>query len=392
MAERIFTKKYSVRTTDAVKLPADDFDYFFDTRSYISLGKNRCDEHPFVLEVCEALEKIVDHLKANPSAKFGIKANGSPRNLFFVTKNFLQPIFIKIQEKTGVNITPVLKQFHNQSNSNNLFLALGELKNIRGEFNPLYEQYFLDLQLIEDFLIDLYGSFSTKGKQKKIDDNPFCKYCFRETHLERNVCYRHLRSPGKHHERRFNQFLHLIRTSSIFHAYDGHPDTRLSLTLFKIREVIATPWPFVKESERKKWLVSFIKALDLCSLDKVDEKSVALLTSQNNLQKSALKVSPNWLLDNMLWPYILNMSCYRHEAYLLAELRRPTHQVRVNLQKYWRGEKKSDIAREADCKPPAISQQVKHWTTSINDLRSKGVKDEIIKLVLELELLPPNFD
>lgn len=92
------------------------------------------------------------------------------------------------------------------------------------------------------------------------------------------------------------------------------------------------------------------------------------------------------------WPSAMKGTMFRHEVYLLANLSYPSETVVKRLNYFWSGKLVSDLVSECGISKQAIYASIRKWEENIQELRAIGVRDDVIKHVYKIRVMPPLFD
>lgn len=338
---------------------------------------------PVLINMVRAIEQILETVRFNPSARFGSCLTASKKNLSWVVHQALKPVCENLWVLPTLNATSVLTFLTIKAKPPEVFLAEEEIKRLcslipLGRNSP--EKRALDL--LYGTLGMLRNDFSPRRHSKKSKDFPYCPYCYREVMQKANTCHihdGHRRTQGEYHYQRYEALKAAAKKLRLFNERI-EPKSYLPLTKAKLLEKGVPTWPNNKIADAEDWIAQALKALDAC-----DPRDRARIATQ--IAKAEKEVNIAW--RSSCWPSAMKGTMFRYEIYLLTHLRTPAKDVADRLNRVWSGDAVADVAFACGVSRQILHRQVAKWGKSILELRSKGVKEEVIKLIYHLEALPP---
>lgn len=338
---------------------------------------------PVLISMVRAIEKILETVRSNPSARFGSCLTASKKNLSWVVHEALKPVCENLWVLPTLNATSVLTFLTIKAGPYEVFLAEEEIKRLcslirLGRNSP--EKCALDL--LYGTLGHLRNDFSPRRHSKTSKDFPYCPYCYREVMQKTNTCHIHdgyRRTQGEYHYQRYESLKAAAKKLRLFNEQIDS-QSYLPLTKAKLQEKGVPTWSNNKMADAENWITQVLKALDAC--DPRDRTRIA--TQIADAEKMV-----NITRRGACWPSAMKGTMFRHEIYLLTQLRTPAKEVADRLNRVWSGDAVADVAFAHGVSRQILHRQVVKWGKSILELRSKGVKEEVIKLTYHLDALPP---
>lgn len=359
---------------------------------FIEDHKTRCWDSPLRLGVVQAAEKIVAHLKQHPAARIGTVLNQSPKNLIWVVKETFTPIFKKFSVEKDIDIMKVLSALERQSKADALYKASGQLRDIAYQYKlegGSEDDHFL--HLIRDVFEIIGTDFRPANKSKK-HFTYYCPYCYRYAQPGGTACHV-CEGSKRQRQTKLEERLLWIHREMLKRGYfeDKNLEMRLYLPIAyaKLKSIPLPNWKTLQQCEHKAWVISVLKEFELCSRSRIELVADELLDYH---YQNAISTKQYYLDSEFYakWPIFFHFDFIRYEVYQLAELTTPSRQISERIQLAWSGKEPREIASALGVSNSIICRQIAKWEKEINALRLKGVKDEVIKLIFNLEVLPPH--
>jgi hypothetical protein len=338
--------------------------------------------HPVVLNMLSAIKQIVETIRANPKAKFGIFRNGSKNNLSWVVHEALRPVCANIFVFPGMNASSITNILTAKAKPYDVLLAQDEIKHLctffRTATNPPEKRA---LDLLYGTLSILRNSYSAIRYTKQSEDGPYCKYCYREAIHGTDTCYKHgqhRRTEGKYHYQKYRALLVAVKNKRLFES-KANSEKHLPLTYSKLSEKGVPVWSYTNSDNLDEWIALALNALDVCAPCDLQRVSKRILESEKLVKPIQL---------SSLCHSSINGTLLRHEVYMLVKLRTPSTEIAERLNRVWAGESISAVSLAYGVSRQILHRQAAHWGKNILELHSKGVNKKVIKLVYGLKALP----
>lgn len=329
------------------------------------------------IEMCKAILEVFSIVKIIEETRWGRAPLNSYKNLSWVVSSKINPVLSKTNDLSGtpistyspVNLTKKSKKLDIENTA--LFLQ---------KYLYLGESEKSALDFLADSLFLLAAHYSSFEKKSPIEnDQPYCLYCYRECYqVDSDTCDMHNgvnRTKGKRHLEKY------VEMKKVIGMYDranrlGHLKRFSKIALKKLDDEKICTW--TEASDKTAWVSKVLLTLNICDKWKIHDKANELLKNSQNDTTG----------DDPSWPSSLHGTMFRYQAYILANLRRPTSKMIVKLNQVWSGEKIIVVANNSKTHRSGLQRAVIDWKHKISDLRSQEVPDVIIKAALGLEFLP----
>lgn len=355
----------------------------------IAYNRGKYSEIPLMAEAILYAEQIAAHLKKFPSARAGICRNKSPNNLIWVIRNILSPFFEKLSIEKDKYFLEVENQLDPLGTSESLFRASQYIKNLSSEL-CISDQ--IALNFVRDVLGFIEQGYSVEKHNTK-SSTIICSYCYRESNPGTDLCHVHQddKRPrtGDKFQLRFNKLKLEIRNKNLFQNVPGKIRDHLPLTVEKIKTIQFDDWSLLDQNQHKDWLNQVLKVFDICPEKQIALKANELLEIYYTFKES----NPDFYSssnndDCWYWPFVVRNNMILHEVYELVKLPSPQKNTIKQLSLAWNGMKPAEVARSVGVSRQNICKRLALWEGSIKELRSRGVKDEVIMLLYGINVLP----
>jgi len=330
---------------------------------------------PVSQKMGEALAQIDYVLATNPTARWGTVLNGSNQNLGWVVRKNVEPVLREIITEFEVPVSTLLRiqNYPKSADIENLQTWVRNFQGIVSDDDALaLDAFGLALAIIK-------ANYSPPPEKKLTlsDEGPFCIYCFREiwdtTPDKRGAdcCHVHAdtgRTLGKYHLVRYQKLRLYLQQLPI-----SQKPQKYILSL--LAEAGIEKWE--RNTESAKWIESVLVALDVCPKHSASKLAMELASEAQ------------YVYFEQRWPRRLTGTFLRYAAYKLATYRYPKPAIANKLNRMWMGESVSKLAAEYGNSHQGLHRLKSKWSHEIEALRAAGLDDDLIKLALNLEVLPP---
>lgn len=329
-------------------------------------------EEGIAKEMAHAIHVITKSARTNINARLGWKGWQSSQNLSFIIAKEIQPVLSKIFIASQP-VSEVLECINTNSSPKDIEKAE---RLINSFFSALSNNDQIALDLLRSSLLIFRIHFAkNQSRIKQSDDSPYCRFCYREARINLDTCDDHAgtgRTDGKRQLKRYQYLksqLRLIRESE---------NISNEFVLKKLKSSGLSEWN--GQSNDAPWIEQLLKNIRACSQDK--ETTSALTEDLAGKSKCTL--------THKNWPSMLEGTLFRYEVYKLMEYGSPSKEVAKRLDQIWGGVSVIQVAKESNIKREPLYRRISIWGKRVNDMRTAGVADSVIKVVLGLEVLPEN--
>ncbi len=340
------------------------------------------DAHPVVMNMVLAIKQIVRTIRANPKAKFGIFRNGSKNNLSWVVHEALKPVCANVFILPDMNASSITNILTAKAKPHDVLLAQDEIKHLctffRTGTNPPEKKA---LDLLHGTLSMLRNDFSAIRYTKQSEDDPYCKYCYREAIYGTDTCHthdQHRRTEGKYHYQKYRELLIAAKSKRLFES-TANSEKHLPLTYSKLSKKGVPVWSYTNFHNLESWIALALNALDACAPCDLQRVAKRILESENRFKSTQISSQ---------CPSSMKGTLLRHEIYMLVKLRTPSTEIAERLNRIWAGESISDVSIAYGVSRQILHRQAAHWGKNILELRSNGVNNKVIELIYGLKALP----
>ncbi|MFH1495666.1 MAG: hypothetical protein ABIG70_12820 [Pseudomonadota bacterium] len=327
-------------------------------------------------------------------------------NLSWVVARELDPVMSRIQlhQIIPASSIPAYHQYLNmESRADDIYKLENLIRDFfcRGVDSGSGEEIALN-HLLRSLLL-LRSNFAPAPRTTRARGaRPFCKYCFREirtTHDGYDTC--HVHSDKNSREAGENLFNRYKKISKFLKSIPDRKERHhFPITMTILKNQGLRDWS--GRQDDIDWIQSILTLLDVCAPSRTRQVaellSKASMENDRLLYEAAVRDSPSLsheqfeherVLSGERNPTALTGTLLSHEAFRLAEIRPPATLVAQKMARLWLGESPSEVAKAMNDSMPNLRQTRVRWENKIRQLRSQSIKDDVIKYVLGLDVLPP---
>lgn len=337
-------------------------------------------------EMASAIFKITTHLKTFPNARVGRLWNNSKVNLSHILTSELMPVLNKMRIAPDMHISDLLKpNFHDNSTSENIHNAIRSLDTFFGMLNEDDHDAF---NLLYGSLILLNASFSPNAKRvKESRDGNYCKFCYREARSNFDSCETHKGVNRVDGKKQLDRYLKLKK--QLFKI--GIADVNTEKFILKKLKTLGMPsWKTNQNAD--EWVEMLVRKMRLLSGSDTEIR----IFSQEIANFSKDIFTPYHF--SWEWPAALNGTFFRFEAYEMSKIKAPQKDVSngtlLLLCKLWNSADINELlvnfnsTQTKSISKSYLTRRNKIWTVKVNVMRNQGISDSVIKVVLDVEILP----
>lgn len=337
-------------------------------------------------EMANAILKITNHLKTFPNARVGRLWKNSKVNLSQILTTVLMPVLNKMRIAPDMHISDLLKcNVHVNSTSEDIHNAIRSLDALFGMLNEDDHDAF---NLLYGSLILLNASFSPNAKRvKKSRDGNYCKFCYREARSNFDSCETHKGVNRVDGKKQLARYLKLKKQLFKICIADVNTD---KFILNKLKSLGMPSWKTNQNAE--EWVEILVNKMRLLSGSDAEIR----IFSQRIANLSKDIFTPYHF--SWEWPAALNGTFFRFEAYEMSKIKAPQKDVSngtlLLLCKLWNGADIDELllnfnsTQTKSISKSYLIRRNKIWTERVNVMRNQGISDSVIKVVLDVEVLP----